>query len=477
MHLTVVGQVSAGSSGDTVGGIAGQNTGSLVGCENQGDVNTTVVEVQADLSDITLLRTTESVPAGTDIGGIAGFSNGIIQSCTNEGDVGYEHMGYNVGGIAGQMEPQVIVQYSESAIEQLCTELDELETLVNKALNSAGAASSAVSGQLSGLLGQIDEAKSAAESLGSALKDHTGGGVGKLDDLASRLAWAGDRSSSVLEDLDGVTSQLTEATGWVDKALGAASQAAEGETDAAASLEEAGQRLSEAAAQSSAAVQQVQQAVQQAEGALQSGSVEGVAAELVSSLQGSVASATGTLASNIQAINTQVGVINGLIQQSVEEVQSKTDEAPVTDISDEDAEQATTGRISASVNYGEVKGDGNVAGIAGSVAIEYDFDPEDDLTESGEQSLNFEYNTLAVVLDCVNKGAVTAKKDNAGGIVGRMDVGAGAEESVVSGCCLWSSYCCWRRWARPGTSWAGLCSRPTTPTASCATSRAARTAR
>lgn len=119
----------------------------------------------------------------------------------------------------------------------------------------------------------------------------------------------------------------------------------------------------------------------------------------------------------------------------------------------------------------------DIGGIAGSVAIEYDFDPEDDLTESGEQSLNFEYNTLAVVLDCVNKGAVTAKKDNAGGIVGRMDVGAGAEESVVSGCCLWSSYCCWRRWARPGTSWAGLCSRPTTPTASCATSRAARTAR
>lgn len=74
----------------------------------------------------------------------------------------------------------------------------------------------------------------------------------------------------------------------------------------------------------------------------------------------------------------------------------------------------------------------DIGGIAGSVAIEYDFDPEDDLTESGEQSLNFEYNTLAVVLDCVNKGAVTAKKDNAGGIVGRMDVGAGADEAATN---------------------------------------------
>lgn len=399
------------------------------------------MEVQADLSDITLLRTTESVPAGTDIGGIAGFSNGIIQSCTNEGDVGYEHMGYNVGGLAGQMEPQVIVQYSESAIEQLCTELDELETLVNKALNSAGAASSAVSGQLSGLLGQIDEAKSAAESLGSAA-ELMGQGLPELD---------GSPDTLLPEEPSLPTSEVTGAG-------------------------EALQGIADTLTQSpSISFTPVDSSVAEQGGALTSAISD--INSTVSSLQGSVASATGTLASNIQAINTQVGVINGLIQQSVEEVQSKTDEAPVTDISDEDAEQATTGRISASVNYGEVKGDGNVAGIAGSVAIEYDFDPEDDLTESGEQSLNFEYNTLAMVLDCVNKGAVTAKKDNAGGIVGRMDVGAGAEESVVSGCCLWSSYCCWRRWARPGTSWAGLCSRPTTPTASCATSRAARTAR
>lgn len=56
-----------------VGGVAGQNTGSLIQCENNGDINTTVVEVSANISDISLIGTTESVPAGTDIGGIAGF--------------------------------------------------------------------------------------------------------------------------------------------------------------------------------------------------------------------------------------------------------------------------------------------------------------------------------------------------------------------------------------------------------------------
>ena len=67
-----------------VGGIAGQNTGSLIQCENHGEINTTAVEVSADFSDISLLGTTESVPAGTDIGGIAGFSNGVIQSCETQ---------------------------------------------------------------------------------------------------------------------------------------------------------------------------------------------------------------------------------------------------------------------------------------------------------------------------------------------------------------------------------------------------------
>ena len=594
MHLTVVGQVNGGSTGDIiggivgknygrlvdcafkgnvqggssvgglvginettgqmvncrfqgvvtgehyVGGIVGQNTGSLVQCESQGDVNTTVVEVSAELPDITTMRTTESVPAGTDIGGIAGFSSGIIQSCTNEGAVGYEHMGYNVGGIVGrqsgyldgctntgtvrgrkdvggivgQMEPQVILQYSESATEQLWTELDKMESLVNQALNSANAASSAISGRLNGLLTQIGSAKSLVEGLGSAVTDWTENGVGEIGNLAARLAWATDRASPVLEDLTGAMSQLDDAAGWIDQALNVVPQHMPEATDVTASLQETRQRLTDAAAQGDTAVEQLRQAMQQTAGALQGGSVEGIAAEVGSSLQsaasqlssatellgqglpipdetwdtllpeqpslpttdvgsataalqdiagvltespaisftpvdssvtgkgdalssalsdignavnglqGGLTSYTGTLASDVQAINRQMGVINDLMQQSIEEAQNRENGNLITDISDEDAEQATTGRLNASINAGDVYGDGNVAGIVGSMAIEYDFDPEDDLTENGEQSLNFQYNTLAVVTDCVNKGYVTAKKDNAGGIVGRMDLGA-----------------------------------------------------
>ena len=54
-------------------------------------------------SELTLgdLIGTENVADITDIGGIAGQSGGVIRACMNRGTVGYQHMGYNVGGIAG----------------------------------------------------------------------------------------------------------------------------------------------------------------------------------------------------------------------------------------------------------------------------------------------------------------------------------------------------------------------------------------
>lgn len=113
------------------------------------------------------------------------------------------------------------------------------------------------------------------------------------------------------------------------------------------------------------------------------------------------------------------------MQQEAEAAKSEGDEELVEDISDTDSpEESNSGRISGSVNHGDVLGDVNAAGIVGSLSVEYDFDPEDDLTQEGNRSLNFQYKTLAVVEGCINDGAVSAKKDYAGGIVGRMDLGA-----------------------------------------------------
>ena len=53
----------------------------------------------------------------------------------------------------------------------------------------------------------------------------------------------------------------------------------------------------------------------------------------------------------------------------------------------------------------------------GSMAIEYDFDPEDDLIQEGDRSLDFRYQTKAVVASCINTGEITGKQNYTGGIV------------------------------------------------------------
>lgn len=93
------------------GGIAGQNAGTLLRCENRAAVNTTVTEEDITAAELEELESTlyrllkreevTETAVTTDSGGIAGFSTGVIQSCTNRGSVGYAHVGYNVGGIAG----------------------------------------------------------------------------------------------------------------------------------------------------------------------------------------------------------------------------------------------------------------------------------------------------------------------------------------------------------------------------------------
>lgn len=72
---------------------------------------------------------------------------------------------------------------------------------------------------------------------------------------------------------------------------------------------------------------------------------------------------------------------------------------------------------------GAVRGDINAGGIAGSMAVEYDFDPEDDLVREGDSSSDFRLQTRAMIISCLNSGEITGKKDYAGGITGSADLG------------------------------------------------------
>lgn len=535
-----------------VGGIAGQNSGSLVQCENYGDINTTAIEVSSNLSDLSLLRTTESIPAGTDIGGITGFSSGVIQSCVNSGNVGYEHMGYNVGGIAGrqsgyldgcnntgtikgrkdvggiagQLEPQVTLRYDEDVLDKLKVELDHLQTLTNQAVADAKTSSDHLSSNMNSLLSDISSAKEAVNGLSGAITDWGNENIGQMNDVSARLSWVISQVSPILDSLNDVASALEDTSNLLGQIADGVAGTGEQGAAAANEIKQASQDAKDAATAAHNSVSHINTAIETAQkilgGELNEDIIQSLKNELnaakteiqkipshlksalshietakghlkemgdsgteninrlielakniqdssasgtdileristvitkltqepaisfrpidsqvtsqgnildgalsqvlqsASGLEGSVSSSSNQLLNDFNAINKQIGAIVDLLEQKLNE----NDKNTIEDISDEDDGGETSGKIRGSKNNGQINGDVNVAGIVGSLSIEYDFDPEDDLTEEGSRSLDFQCKTLAVVVKCTNDGSVLAKKNYAGGIVGRMDLGA-----------------------------------------------------
>ena len=623
-----------------VGGIAGQNLGSILQCVNQGKINTVAVEGEADLEDLDSrpLNSTENLPVCTDIGGITGFSTGVLQSCKNTGPVGYEHVGYNVGGIAGrqsgylngctnqgvilgrkdvggiagQLEPEIFLRYGEDLLNQLWSELGTLGDQVDHLLSDLNSTNTSTTAQLQTLSSHAGTAQDAAGELMDAAKDWANGNLSTVNDLSARISWSLQQLEPILETLRPLPEELTDAVDALEEGLDQAEQAGDLASDAGQSLRTALQEalraadhmneglehirasqdalksalgdpneiklaleqmakgigqlgdgivafseamehlrdgwaalpdvssidaflqafedLSTAGTSTANGLKNIQKAfirlkdtitangdptealktalqeLEKAAASFQSGAdqlqtagkhllsaldtledagiyLDGVVDafrdagdafnnafsrlgegadafhEMVKTLAeepsiqftpiGSDMTARGdaldaalsdllgsaddlgdllsqssdTILGDLSAVSQQLQSITDLLRQETSLKKSGEGDR-IEDISDQvDGRSQRTGCLSDARNEGVVKGDVNVAGIAGSMAIEYDFDPEDDLVEVGDRSLDVRYQTKAVILSCINLGEVTGKKDDAGGIVGRMDLG------------------------------------------------------
>ena len=619
-----------------VGGIAGQNGGSIIRCANSGSINTTEVDAELNLDNLNQdqLNAAENVPVCTDIGGITGFSSGILQSCINTGAVGYAHVGYNiggivgrqsgylngctnsgtilgrkdVGGIVGQLVPEVRLLYNEGQVGDLLDELDVLRGLIDQTGDDVRGASDEISERMKAISDRAGEAQEAMSNLMDSTADWANENIDEINDLSARLSWLIDQLTPVLDDTSGLmdlaedladqleevldeagqvsdlgkqterelraavrslrqaaasgktaVARLLSALEHLGAALGSALQsqeameevrAAAGELAAAlrdmsdalariaqllwsggdeAALREAVQALADTLTRAGAALEQAVAAVAaHLDGdALDSAGEDAAAAwqalrtaaqslldaaghtadaasllpELLAqggdiaealrapgrtleklasraaglgedladifrelaeeptfsirpidstlrqqgdalgdifsgllddgdALRETMSGSTDILLDDLDAINRQFGVITDLLRDLLEGGEEPEDR--FEDVSDEASAATDTGDLSDARNDGTVEGDINVAGIVGSMAIEYDFDPEDDLIREGDRSLDFRYQTRAVVAACINTGEITGKQDYAGGIVGLMDLGR------VSGC---ENYC------------------------------------
>ena len=239
----------------SVGGIAGQNYGSIVQCENSGSINTTEVDAELDLDNLNQdqLNAAENVPVCTDIGGIAGFSSGILQSCVNTGAVGYAHIGYNiggiagrqsgylngctnsgtilgrkdVGGIAGQLVPEVRLLYNEGQMGDLLDALDVLRGLLDQTGNDLRGSSDALSARMDAISDRAAEAQEAIGDFADSAADWANENIDEINDLSARLSWLIDQLTPVLKDTSGLMDLAEDLADQLEKVLDEAGQASD----------------------------------------------------------------------------------------------------------------------------------------------------------------------------------------------------------------------------------------------------------
>lgn len=98
----------------------------------------------------------------------------------------------------------------------------------------------------------------------------------------------------------------------------------------------------------------------------------------------------------------------------------------IVDISEEESGLfgISLGAVKSCTNLGEVSGDTNTGGVAGSMAVEVSIDPDLELKLDSMPMVSMQLQTRAVLDGCTNKGTVSSRKDCTGGVVGKAGLGA-----------------------------------------------------
>lgn len=481
------------------GGIAGNNEGIIQDCVNQGDINATDQGVETESDDSLSmggisLEETIHVEKVNDAGGITGYSLGKILNCSNLGTIGYPHTGYNIGGIAGrqsgiieqcqnhgrirgrkdvggivgQFEPYIEIDYGEDTLGQLEDELDQLSGMgdnLSRLLEQAGDTASVN-------LDQVDKGMDRVKDIGEFYKDvlkRENDGLNQDMDISiEQIQYHMDRISfdpvdresqsqyrqaqekirlmkELSKELDqkypGSPTDIGALKKWLQERYEKMSQMYQYATELAANLgylaahvpkhlvdetEDMGYHLEQVQMEASALTDILQVNRDFIRRDLENMDTE--MTDELNLLSGNVDTLTGDLKNSRLQIRdqknqmeAQIDRIRTTISDGLE--RSREDKELFADISDTD-EEINEGTVFACENMGDILADYQSGGIVGIIGMEVSLDPEQDLEAEEEKTLNTVRNAKALVKGNINRGDVQVKNDYAGGIAGKANLGA-----------------------------------------------------
>ena len=456
-HCSNSGTVGYQHTGYNIGGIAGRQNGMISSCENTG-----------------------SVFGRKDVGGIAGqmepyrsieFSEDSVQRLGAEMDI----LSASVDNLVSDAEGSGI----NSEVRTLISQLNAAQENADKIADRAKTVLNGYSDEINELLAlgdtALDDALPALEQLEAALEllgsfsDECAEALSKLEqgeaadaarealkDIDSALSVLGEglRDISTTVDPDEIKNALSEinaaSASLMDAAADLASAIGEISDNGGLSVDgNAADIMSQMSDKLSETAKQIEDITNSLSGKSEirfpafdstfSEAVDDLSANMkgmistLSRINNAASSEGGALLDDVQTINVSIDRIFGLFKDTYKDLLSDDEKEHSEDISEDDsAGDSLHGKAQNCTNSGIVEGDVNVGGITGSMAIEVDFDPEDDIAVSGERSINFSYNVSDVIESCENSGRITAKKNYCGGIVGRMDLGL-VKNSLASG--------------------------------------------
>ena len=413
------------------GGIVGENLGSIVSCRGRAYVNIESTDPSIDLSNLNLefsldlakLSRADTLNTATDTGGIAGYSSGAIASSTNYAAVGYQHIGYNIGGVVGRSSGQVLACSNEGAI---CGRKD--------VGGIAGQMEPYIRMEISdGLLQQLKTQLNELSGLVNTATNHAEGGSNEIASRLNSMSGYVDNAANELNNVRlnaSIDSVITgDGSHSSDTLIGGGKGAAGGidheHSDSGHSTTIWGGSAAGAGAShegnASGTVTGSTQIVAAPDLGGLTSSINGLSSQ-VTMLNNAASGTVGTLANDIRSINNKFNELTGTLFSAISSLSGGTGNI-IVDTSDVDIDSVTFGKVSSCRNSGAVYGDVNTGGITGSMTIEYTLDPEDDVTGHLSGFYRKQYEYRAILQSCVNTGNVTGKRSYVGGIVGRMDLG------------------------------------------------------